>query len=302
MESWVGGDGRKGRRHYLAVTKPPPPNVRFGLPGFAPGVRDAIYAHVYSDPANEVGGLLAGDLRPDGVMVVGAVRAEGASGDVTSLTFTHESWSAMLAELEAQYPGAEIVGWYHSHPGHGVFLSRHDEFIHSNFFPAAWQFAIVVDPHHHNEGLFMWRDGQLPPVAKAPVDPRWTGAPSRGPAFTPRPDDRAPVEPQPVGASAAPPVEPPPDEPPPVRIPPRRPSEVPPEPRRAPSRSRSHEPRTAADRDRDRDERARRRAEVAAGRGHTPSSRERAAATARAASIVAIGFGLGAVVWLLDRL
>ncbi|MBJ7469882.1 MAG: Mov34/MPN/PAD-1 family protein [Solirubrobacteraceae bacterium] len=267
-----------------------PPNVRFALPGFAPGVRDAIYSHVYADPANEVGGLLAGDRRPDGVMVVGAVRAQGASGDVTSLTFTHEAWTNMLAELEAQYPGAEIVGWYHSHPGHGIFLSRHDEFIHRNFFPAAWQFAIVVDPHHHDEGLFMWREGNLPRVAAAAVDPRWAGpqplAAQRPPAQRRRvpPTQRSP-SPDPAG-----PLEP---------LQPERPTE-PSVDAGAPRRDPRRQPRSAQDRARDRELRARRRAEFA----RDPSSRPapvqaRAIAAARAGAVVAIGFAIGAVVLLL---
>lgn len=176
------------------MTSPEPPNVRPALPGFAPGVRDAIYAHVYADPANEVGGLLAGDRRSDGVMVVGAVRATGARGDVTRLTFTHDAWSVMLAELEERYPGAAIVGWYHSHPGHGIFLSRHDRFIHDHFFAAPWQVAIVVDPHHHDEGLFMWAGGELPLVAKAQVDPRW-GAVGGAPAHSAPTEVEVPTRP-----------------------------------------------------------------------------------------------------------
>ncbi len=259
-----------------------PPNVRLALPGFAPGVRDAIYSHVYADPANEVGGLLAGDRRPDGVMVVGAVRADGASGDVTSLTFTHESWTSMLAELDAQYPGAEIVGWYHSHPGHGIFLSRHDEFIHRHFFPAAWQFAIVVDPHHHDEGLFMWRGGDLPRVAGAPVDPRWAATTTA----------HQPAAPKPAAPKAQVPE---------AKAPRAMPERL--GPSATPERKRRPATRTADQRTLDREARARRRAEFAneraAGAGRTGAATAWAVAAVRAGAVIALGFAIGAVVIVL---
>lgn len=168
------------------------PNVRSGLPGFAPGVRDAIYQHVYTDPRNELGGMLIGDRREHAMVIVGAIPAVGSQGDVTSLTFTHEAWAHVWGEIDRRYPGAQILGWYHSHPGHGIFLSRHDRFIHRHFFGEPWQVAIVVDPQRHEEGLFAWQRGDLVRIAGARVDPRWargtTGdLPSPPPATAPAP-------------------------------------------------------------------------------------------------------------------
>jgi hypothetical protein len=56
---------------------------------------------------------------------------------------------------------ARIVGWYHSHPGFGVFLSDHDTFIHNNFFSSPQQVAWVYDPHSDEEGCFGWDGDRL---------------------------------------------------------------------------------------------------------------------------------------------
>ena len=40
-----------------------------------------------------------------------------------------------------------IVGWWHSHPGFGCFLSTTDLKTQEFFFPESYQVALVVDPH-----------------------------------------------------------------------------------------------------------------------------------------------------------
>lgn len=135
------------------------------LPLFAPGVLGAIGEHVDSDPRTEVGGILVARMIDGRRIIVDHIEAHAADGDVTSLTFTHEAWADIHAEMERKHAGAEISGWYHSHPGHGVFLSGHDRFVHEHFFPATWHVALVIDPQHRTDGLFAWRDGALVQVA-----------------------------------------------------------------------------------------------------------------------------------------
>jgi proteasome lid subunit RPN8/RPN11 len=139
----------------------PEPSIPGG-PYVVAGVRERIYDHVFSSPHAEVGGVLVGHLRPDGspriTAIIPALEAEGARSRVT---FTHEAWSAIHRALDRDHPGEEILGWYHSHPGFGIFLSEHDLFIHRNFFARPEQVAIVVDPHAGSEGLFVWRQGEV---------------------------------------------------------------------------------------------------------------------------------------------
>jgi proteasome lid subunit RPN8/RPN11 len=80
------------------------------------------------------------------------------------VTFTQETWEHIYKVKDERYPEARIVGWYHSHPGFGVFLSDHDLFIQENFFSSPQQIAWVYDPHSDEEGCFGWHDGKIEKV------------------------------------------------------------------------------------------------------------------------------------------
>ena len=88
----------------------------------------------------EVGGFLLGSVCSDPrhqqsfIAVEDYVQAMQVDSKHHSLTFTHESWSRLHTELETRHPQHQVVGWHHTHPGFGIFLSRQDEFIHKNFF------------------------------------------------------------------------------------------------------------------------------------------------------------------------
>ena len=79
----------------------------------------------------------------------------------SSVTFTYETWTRLRSEMEQRHPDLELVGWHHTHPGMGVFLSDFDRFIHRHFFAQPWQFAMVVDPRQKHFGFFQWAEGRL---------------------------------------------------------------------------------------------------------------------------------------------
>jgi len=113
----------------------------------------------------EAGGLLVGrpyqDRGEDYLAILGAVPAELAEGRRLCLTFTHEAWDAMLRDKDAYFPNERIIGWYHTHPGLGVFLSGPDLFIHQHFFPDPIQVALVIDPDDFTWGIFCWHRDQI---------------------------------------------------------------------------------------------------------------------------------------------
>ncbi len=121
----------------------------------------AINNHANSDLDNEVGGWLAGrwckdiDTKADYVVVEALLPAQQVRSGSTFLTFTHDSQVAMLAALEERYAKKGIVGWYHTHPRMGLFLSGYDSWLHDHFFPHPWQVALVVEPHSHTGGFFL---------------------------------------------------------------------------------------------------------------------------------------------------
>jgi hypothetical protein len=63
--------------------------------------------------------------------------------------------------MDENYAGKMIVGWYHSHPSYGIFLSGDDTFIQQNFFNQPWQIAIVIDPVRKEIGTFGWVGGKI---------------------------------------------------------------------------------------------------------------------------------------------
>jgi proteasome lid subunit RPN8/RPN11 len=123
-------------------------------------------AHAGEQLENEVGGFLIGFLAEDGLNVTHAVPAREAVGSAAQLTFPPEAWTAVLATIEERNQGERLVGWYHSHPGHGVFLSAYDQFIHTQFFPEEGQIAIVIDPQTGEEGVFVTRNEKIQDVFK----------------------------------------------------------------------------------------------------------------------------------------
>jgi proteasome lid subunit RPN8/RPN11 len=81
------------------------------------------------------------------------------------VTFTQDTWEHIYKIKDKEYPDHKIVGWYHSHPGFGVFLSEHDLFIQQNFFSNPQQVAWVYDPHTDEEGCFGWISGNIEKLA-----------------------------------------------------------------------------------------------------------------------------------------
>jgi len=118
------------------------------------GVLAAVEKHVRSDLDKEVGGILVGTMADSTAHITASLPALRAQSGSTNVTFTHEVWEDVLAAVDGDHPGEGIVGWYHSHPGFGVFLSEHDRFIHANFFPDPVMVALVVDPLSGEAGWF----------------------------------------------------------------------------------------------------------------------------------------------------
>jgi proteasome lid subunit RPN8/RPN11 len=119
-----------------------------------------IRNHVFAEPEREVGGILVGEFcksrRGYFIQINDAIVAQFAESTNVSLTFTHETWKQVHAELANKFPSQQILGWYHSHPGLGIFMSKEDEFIHQNYFPDPCHIALIVDPTLETWGVFEW--------------------------------------------------------------------------------------------------------------------------------------------------
>jgi proteasome lid subunit RPN8/RPN11 len=141
---------------------------------FSPAAHAAIWKHALETTSVEICGVLVGNWHRDDVgpfvKVTESIRGEGAETRFAEVTFTHQTWAKINAEMDTKFAHLKIVGWYHTHPDFGIFLSDRDRFIQEHFFSGPGQIALVVDPVRNTEGVFIWRGGK-----PAPGDHYWVG-------------------------------------------------------------------------------------------------------------------------------
>jgi proteasome lid subunit RPN8/RPN11/Skp family chaperone for outer membrane proteins len=154
----------------------------------APDVHRGIQAHAKEDASVEICGVLVGrwgkdDLGPF-AEVTDYIRCDSASSKFAEVTFTHESWAQINEQMDSKFVDKRIIGWYHSHPDFGIFLSDRDCFIHEHFFSGPGQVAYVVDPVRDLEGVFEWQGGKPTPMSHYWIGPqiRTVDASQRNPA------------------------------------------------------------------------------------------------------------------------
>ena len=124
-----------------------------------------IHAFTNGKTENESGGFLLGHIIEEfgkqNVIVIGFIEAKETEATPTTLTFTHRTWELANAEIEKMYTDEKIVGWIHTHPSFGIFLSEYDTFIQKNTFNMDFQIAMVVDPVQNIEGLYCWKGDEI---------------------------------------------------------------------------------------------------------------------------------------------
>jgi proteasome lid subunit RPN8/RPN11 len=117
-----------------------------------------------AEKTREVGGILVGDVLRDEngpyVRVDDIIEALHAEESGTELTMTHATWNHIHEQMDSKHAGKRILGWYHTHPNFGIFLSEQDQFIQQSFFNLSFQIALVYDPVRRVHGVFSWRDGK----------------------------------------------------------------------------------------------------------------------------------------------
>jgi proteasome lid subunit RPN8/RPN11 len=120
-----------------------------------------LCAHAGRDLKNEVGGWMVGKWCMDKqsgkqfVIIETILPAEFTQQGSAFLTFTQDSQVVLHETMSAHYPDKVLVGWYHTHPRMGVFFSAWDTWLHNNFFPEAWQVALVIEPFSAAGGFFI---------------------------------------------------------------------------------------------------------------------------------------------------
>lgn len=127
---------------------------------------DGIKRHIRDDRMHERGGILVGhpfinieNKQSKFVCIKGQIPTESHNFSVGHFNVSPEELSRARNKMEEQFPGLIAVGWYHSHPGHGVFLSGPDMQIVKSIYNADWQLAFVVDSLQNKEAFFRGSEG-----------------------------------------------------------------------------------------------------------------------------------------------
>jgi len=126
-----------------------------------------LIEHLSIDRYTETGGVVVGEAyvcsetRKHYTEIVGSIAATHTVGNAVHFQFSPECWSSIFRNQKQYYPGSTIVGWYHSHPNHGIFLSGTDLNTQRLSFNKIWQIAVVFDPQRREIGYFYSANGLI---------------------------------------------------------------------------------------------------------------------------------------------
>jgi proteasome lid subunit RPN8/RPN11 len=81
-----------------------------------------VRRHARSNLKTEVCGVLIGGVRGGALHIDECIAGKDAAQAGTHVTFTQDTWEHIYKVKDAEFPDERIVGWYHSHPGFGIFL------------------------------------------------------------------------------------------------------------------------------------------------------------------------------------
>lgn len=163
---------REHRREFRVL--PPPPRNRIVQPKNIPDKpfdlyltktsMDRILAHCksYEERMLEVMGFLIGDVykwdNNTFTLVKDVVSTELEATNI-SVRFDRDGFEGLFNNLENLRYDYVIVGWYHSHPGLGCFLSSKDIETQRRMFNMPFHTAFVVDPVKKEMKAYKLKDG-----------------------------------------------------------------------------------------------------------------------------------------------
>lgn len=128
-----------------------------------------IRAHSHSQMVSELGGVLLGQAYEHGgqryVEITATLPAPSEDRGPYHFTFNADVWAHVNRERDTQHPTLQIVGWFHTHPGLGVFFSADDVVVHSAAFVMPWHVALVIDPIRDEAAFFGWNGHEVVPLS-----------------------------------------------------------------------------------------------------------------------------------------
>lgn len=127
-------------------------------------VVERIMSHARKDTLRECFGLLMGNVYIDEekkltwIYLQDAVAAGQVDADISTVEVSREEFMRINDEVdrirEQTNDDIRKIGWYHSHPNYGIFMSNTDRLNQKRYYNQDWQLALVVDPVRSTMGFF----------------------------------------------------------------------------------------------------------------------------------------------------
>ncbi len=82
----------------------------------------------------------------------------------TRVRFRRDGFERLFASMDDIGFDHIVVGWYHSHPGHGIFMSPTDVDTQKSMFASSFHRAVVIDPINKEIGAYRMGKVDVEPV------------------------------------------------------------------------------------------------------------------------------------------
>lgn len=113
-------------------------------------------------------GLLLGKMEEDGLWISDVVPS-GVDNNSTSCVFPADKLAKVADDIVNGRITGKIVGWYHTHPGHGVFMSETDNETHCKLLQfSPHVVAMVIDPTTDEFGI--WQNDSNAGIVQLPIE------------------------------------------------------------------------------------------------------------------------------------
>lgn len=126
-------------------------------------LEDYVYTYLYQyaklNRGEEKGAVLVGyyteELGDKMAMISGAIQFKSSLAEERT-HITEEVMNEVRAKLNKYFPDCELMGWMHTQPGYGIFLTTQDIRLQKEFFGKPYQTLMIIDPIENMEAFFLW--------------------------------------------------------------------------------------------------------------------------------------------------
>lgn len=131
-------------------------------------LEDYVYTYLYQyaklNRGEEKGAALVGyyteELGNKLVVICGAIQFKNSSAE-DGILLTEEIINEVQVQMDKYFPNCELIGWMHTQPGYGIFLTTQDIRLQKQYFPEFYQLLMIIDPIENTEAFFLWDEEEV---------------------------------------------------------------------------------------------------------------------------------------------